>query len=395
MAWPDLPPFTVEEYKQRVQRAQRSMMEQDLAALMITTEMNFRYFSGLHMQSWVMPTRPFFLVIPALGEPVAVVPSGTLISMRQGSWISDVRTWPAPRPADDGVSLLRDALCEMSGETHCIGAELGPETQIRMPVLDYLRLEREVLPRTFVDASALLFRMRMVKSPAEVARIRTAAQIVSRGFESLPMRLRSGITEHDACRELQLDLLQNGIEKIPYMIAASGPGGYETINSSPSVRRLGHGDVLIIDTGSTVDGYFCDFDRNFGFRALDDQARRAYDLVFAATQAGIEAARPGQTTGSIWRAMAARLGVEAVRGASVGRMGHGLGLALTEPPSIHPEDETLLEPGMVVAIEPGMAFNSVNGVRRVMVHEENVLVTDGSPDLLSIRADPAMPIIEN
>jgi Xaa-Pro dipeptidase len=203
------------------------------------------------------------------------------------------------------------------------------------------------------------------------------------------------MTERDACRELQLDLIQNGIEKIPYMIASSGPGGYETINSNPGIRHLGRGDVLIIDTGSTVDGYFCDFDRNFGFRVLDDQARRAYDLVFAATEAGIEAARPGQTASSIWHAMSARLGVEAVRGASVGRMGHGLGLALTEPPSIHPEDETLLEPGMVITVEPGIAYNSADGARRVMVHEENLLVTQGPPELLSIRADPAMPIIDD
>jgi Xaa-Pro aminopeptidase len=288
---------------------------------------------------------------------------------------------------------LRDTLRETCGGDASIGAELGPETQIRTPLLDFLRLQEAAAPRRFVDASALLFRLRMIKSPTEVARIRAAAQIVSRSFASLPPHLGIGITERDACRELQLDLLRSGIEKIPYMVAASGPGGYDTINADPSGRALGPGDLLIIDTGSTVDGYFCDFDRNFGFGSLDDRARRAYEQAYAATEAGIAASRPGRTTGGVWRAMAELLGADAVRGAGVGRMGHGLGLALTEPPSIHPDDETVLEPGMVITIEPGIAYEGKDGERRVMVHEENLVVSEGAPELLSMRADPAMPII--
>ncbi|HTR15638.1 MAG TPA: M24 family metallopeptidase, partial [Acetobacteraceae bacterium] len=138
---------------------------------------------------------------------------------------------------------------------------------------------------------------------------------------------------------------------------------------------------------------YCDFDRNFAFGPVADVARRAHDLVHSATEAGIAAARPGRSAGDVWRAIAAELGEEAVRGASVGRMGHGMGLALTEPPSIHPNDTTVLEPGMVITIEPGMAY-AADGGRRIMVHEENVVVAeDGAPLLLTVRAPPAMPEI--
>lgn len=388
-----LPPFTREEYQGRVEHAQRLMAERGLAALLVTTEMNFRYFSGLHTQTWVMPTRPMFLIVPARRDPIAVIPSGSLVGMRQQSWISDIRTWPAPRPHDDGITLLRDALLEVSGTRDRIGAELGPETQVRMPLLDYLGVERAIAPRTFEDASAIMFRLRMAKSPAETARIRAAAQIVSRGFEALRDSLRPGMTERDASVALQIELFRGGIEKIPYLVAASGMGGYETINSNPGDRRLEVGDVLIIDTGSTIDGYYCDFDRNFAFGPPHDSARRAHDLVYAATEAGIAAARPGRTAGEVWRAMADTLGEEAVRGASVGRMGHGLGLALTEPPSIHPDDQTVLEPGMVITIEPGIAYAAAGGAQKVMVHEENILITEAAPELLSVRAVPAMPIV--
>src|SRR5947209_7003666 len=108
-----LPPIEATEYRERLRRAQRLMAERDVAALLVTTEMNFRYFSGLHTQSWVMPTRPMFLILPADRDPVAVIPAGSLVGMRQQSWVADIRTWPAPTPEDDGVSLLADALMEV------------------------------------------------------------------------------------------------------------------------------------------------------------------------------------------------------------------------------------------------------------------------------------------
>ncbi len=76
------------------------MAERGLAALLVTTEMNFRYFSGLHAQTWVMPTRPMFLIVPARRDPIAMVPTGSLVGMRQQSWICrypDLACAPGPR----------------------------------------------------------------------------------------------------------------------------------------------------------------------------------------------------------------------------------------------------------------------------------------------------------
>ena len=76
-------------------------------------------------------------------------------------------------------------------------------------------------------------------------------------------------------------------------------------------------------------------------------------------------------------------------GNSVGRMGHGLGMELTEWPSVMPGDDTLLEPGMVITIEPGMSF----APGKEMVHEENILITEESARILTKRAPAEMPII--
>ena len=92
----------------------------------------------------------------------------------------------------------------------------------------------------------------------------------------------------------------------------------------------------------------------------------------------------------MWTAMAAVLDVGGSTGNAVGRLGHGLGTQLTEQPSNMPGDETMMVPGMVMTLEPGMTY----GDGRVMVHEENIVIRDGPPELLSRRASVEIPIIE-
>ena len=386
-------PFTDDEYAGRVARARAQMAEAGIDALLITTEANFRYFSGFQNQGWVSPTRPMFLIVPLRRNPIAVIPSGSKVVMRQTSWISDVRSWTAPRPADDGVTLLVEALREAAGARGKVGAEFGAETQLRMPLGDFFRVRQAVAPIEFVDGTPILRKLRMVKSAAEVERIRAIAQIVSDGFEAFPDKISIGDTERDACLWLQIEILRRGGDRSPYLIAASGPGGYTTINTNPSDRVLSKGDILIIDTGSTIDGYFCDFDRNWTFGDRSRAAHDAHARAYEATEAGLKAARVGNRTCDVWNAMAGALGMEAVQGSDVGRMGHGLGLQLTEPPSIHPQDTTVIEPGMVLTLEPGIAFVAEDGSKRVMVHEENIVVTEKGAELLTRRAPADMPVI--
>ena len=381
------------EYRARVDRARAEMERAGIDTLLITSEANFSYFSGLRSQSWASPTRPMFLLIPAGREPIAIVPAGSRVVMQTGTWLTDIRTWSAPNPADDGVTLLIEALRECLRLNGRIGGEFGSENQLRMPIVDFWRVQEALQPAKFVDASEITRRIRLIKSPAEIERIRAAAQISSTGFERLSSLLKVGMTERDACLALQFDLLSHGIDRITYMIAASGPGGYATINSNPSDRILNASDVLIIDTAAPVDGYYCDFDRNYAFGPPEDAACRAFDRAFAATDAGIEAAVAGARACDVWHAMARVLGTGSVEGTDVGRMGHGIGLNMTEPPSIHPNDQTLLEVGMVLAIEPSIAFRTAAGRQAVMVHEENIVIAPARAALLSSRAPARMPVV--
>jgi Xaa-Pro aminopeptidase len=380
--------FEQAEFEARTARAQALMAEREIDALLLTTEPEVRYFSGFRSQFWESPTRPWFLVLPRDGRPIAVIPEIGAAGMA-ATWVEDIRTWPAPQPGDDGITLLAATLAEQASRWGRIGVPLGHETHLRMPAADYARLIDRLGNLEIVDATGIVRLLRNVKSPAEIDKIRYVCQLASDAFEALPAAARVGESERDVCRKLQLDLLRRGADATPYLIGASGPGGYDNIIMGPTDRILETGDVLIIDTGATFDGYFCDFDRNFAFGPPDEAARRAHQVVFDATTAGIEAARPGATHEDLWTAMWKVLEAGGALGETVGRLGHGLGMQLTEGPSNKPGDLTVLEPGMTITIEPGMIF----APGKLMVHEEDIAITDGPAELLSRRAPPEMPVI--
>lgn len=381
--------FERSEFESRLAGLQKRLTAAEMDAVLVTAPPNVRYFSGFDTQFWESPTRPWFLVLPRTGEPVAVIPEIGEAAMR-ATWVDDVHCWPAPRPDDDGVSLLSAALDRVPRKFGRIGAELGRESVLRMPLIELERVRQSIAGLEWVDASPLLWAQRFVKSPAEIARIRHICQITSDGFEALAEKLEIGDSERDACCKLRIDLLQRGADNTPYMPGISGPGGYDQIIVGPSDRLLGDGDVLIIDTGTTYDGYFCDFDRNFAFGHLDEAAARAHDAVWLATEAGIDAARPGRTCEDVWAAMAEVLEKAGSIGNNVGRMGHGLGLQLTEPPSNAPGDLTELVPGAVLTVEPGMAY----APGRMIVHEENLVIREDGAELLSRRAPREMPVVK-
>lgn len=387
--------FSPEEYRRRVEGARHRMAAAGIDCLFLTSEMNIRYLTGYHTQIWVSPTRPRYVLVPAAAEPIAIVPTGNVPGFRATSWIAEIRSWPSPQPADDGVSLVTDAIRMLVRPGGRVGVEIGPEMRVGMPVGDFLRIREALDGIAFVDASPILRPLRMVKSAEEVARVRRAAQIASDGFDRLAEQLAPGQTEREVYQRFHLLLVQLGADKVPYLVPVSGAQGYERFMTGPTDRKMEAGDLLFIDVGATWRGYFCDFNRNYAVGRATDEFRRAYAQVFEATQAGIEAVRPGRTAADVWRAMARVLnpgGGQVETSAS--RMGHGVGLDLTEPPSIAPGDETVLEEGMVVTVEPALALPRSAGMPlRLMLHEEDLVVTRDGCDLLSARASPMLPVV--
>jgi len=105
--------FNIDQFEKRTLKAQRLMQQHGLDALLLTTETNVRYFTGFLTRFWESPTRPWYLIIPLKGKPIAVIPSIGKALMNQ-TWVEDIRTWPSPDLNDDGISLLSDTLNEIA-----------------------------------------------------------------------------------------------------------------------------------------------------------------------------------------------------------------------------------------------------------------------------------------
>ncbi len=150
-------------------------------------------------------------------------------------------------------------------------------------------------------------------------------------------------------------------------------------HGAPGGRALGHGDLILVDMGTSVCGYHSDLTRAFAFRHASAEMRALYDVARQAQAAAIEAARPDVPAEAV--DLAARdvmerheLGLHFTH-----RTGHGIGLDGHEPPFLVGGNKAPLRPGMVVSIEPGIYLARKMGVRL----EDEVLVTHDGPTLLS------------
>ena len=218
-----------------------------------------------------------------------------------------------------------------------------------------------------VDATAATDGLRAVKSPAEIACLREAAQRTAARMARVPGLLRERMRERD-------------------LADAFGPGAMVQIgattsrpNESGAGERLGRGDAIVIDAGDRVEGYRSDVTRTFCFGEPPARLREVYAVVRAAELAAIAAARPGAPAEEV--DLAARRVIEAAGYGAffTHRGGHGIGLDFHEIPICVRGNRAPLVPGMVLAAEPGIYLPGEVGVRL----EDDILITETGCEVLS------------
>ncbi|MCH2165567.1 MAG: Xaa-Pro peptidase family protein [Marinovum sp.] len=379
--------FPIEEFQNRTVRLQERMSDEGLDALLLTTPADVFYATGFLTRFWESPARPWFVVVPRRGAPVAVIPRIGADLMGR-TWITDIRTWDAPNPHDDGVGLLGDTLKELTPNAARIGMPSGLETHVRMPLADLERLRATLRDRLIVDGTDALHRVREIKSDAEVAKIKTSCVIADRAFARVSEYARAGAPLDHIFRQFQMALLDEGADWVSYVAGAAAQGGYGDVISPATTAPLAPGDVLMLDTGAVKDGYFCDFNRNFSVGDIDDAVARTHDALWEATGVALLDLKPGARACDVHKMMCDAL---AARGLTPGggRLGHGLGVTLTEWPSFTPLDTTELRAGMVLTLEPSAEVSP----GKILVHEENIVLREDGPELLSARAPCEMPVL--
>ena len=373
--------FLEAEFYQRTEKTQKLMYERGLDAILLCTEAEVRYYTGFRSLFWQSPTRPWFVVIPKRGKPIAVIPEIGRDLMER-TWVDEIITWPSPRREDDGVSLLVKVL----KGSNKIGLLKGEEASLRMPLNDFETLNSKI-NGSFIDCSDLVKEVRLVKSELEINIIRQVCSIASCAFDRAHQLFHIGQPLDQAFRDFKIALLEAGAEEVPYLVGGAGQDGYSDVISPPSNQLLKNGDILMLDTGSSLKGYFCDFDRNWAIGKASNLAKTAYSKLYNATEVALKKIRPGMTCAQVFSLINSSLGEG---DSDIGRMGHGLGIQLTEYPSLMLNDKTVLRENMVMTIEPSLSY----GDGLMMVHEENICIRDGEPELLTKRAAEELPVLD-
>ncbi|MBT6507851.1 MAG: aminopeptidase P family protein, partial [Marinovum sp.] len=223
--------------------------------------------------------------------------------------------------------------------------------------------------------------LRLIKSDAEISKISQACKIAGAAFSRVSEVASQGVHLEAVFRGFQKLCLDEGADWVPYLAGGAGPLGYDDVISPANDSPLCKGDILMLDTGLMYDGYFCDFDRNFSIGKPDKRISAGYAQLIEATEAGKIAAKAGNTAADVFHAMDNVL-TGGKGGGDVGRLGHGLGMQLTEWPSFIPDDQTVLKEGMVITLEPAVAIP--NG--GMVVHEDNFVIRKSGIEQISPQA---------
>jgi Xaa-Pro aminopeptidase len=231
-----------------------------------------------------------------------------------------------------------------------------------------------------VPAADHVERLRVVKSPEEVAAIRAAAELAQEALAEVLPAIRVGQSELEIGAGLEAALRRRGSEWHPFpTIVASGPRS-ALPHARTSTRSVGRGEWLLLDFGAQVDGYCADLTRTVVVGGRADQRQAAmYDLVRCAQGRALEHLRPGMT-GREGDALAREVIAARGFGQAFGHsLGHGLGLEVHEAPRLAPTSDAPVPEGAVVTVEPGVYFPAWGGIR---LEDDLYLGADG-PELLS------------
>lgn len=357
------------------------MTAADLDALLLTGGPNLSYFtSASGMLEGNSGSRPVLYVLPRTDDPVLITHELSDDTI-DGDGV-DTEVMPYTALSSLPASQLREALESTDVIGGRIGTEFGPETTLSVPAGEFMAFVDRVPGTEFTDAHSLLANLRCRKSTAEIERIERACEITAeahqRTFEEITEGMTGAEVESLFCRHL----LKSG-GRSPWTFVTHGEGTYEQTASGGGDKAVEEGDMVWIDGGCSVEGYFADFSRAGVIGGPSASQRRTQKRIHEITQDVCDTIEPGVALSSVAKQAEQaieklELPITARLSKQAGRIGHSLGLQITELPSLSSSTDRTFEPGMVVTVEP--AFATEYGTFHV---EENIVVTESGVRQLS------------
>lgn len=355
--------------QQRIDRLIAAAQTRGVHSVAVMPGVNMVYLTGL---SFHLSERPTLALFPATGDPALILPALEATKPEAGPVALDWRLFPWTD--EQGPANAFKQACqalELSGRVLAV-------EELVMRVMELKLLKASTTGVKLAAAEPLLAELRMRKDEGELAHMRRAAEIAEAALADTLDKLRAGMTEKDITAELQVACLRYGAERFPFEPIVLAGARAALPHGVPTDRPIRSGQVLLFDFGVSVNGYASDITRTFALDEPDDELKRIYDIVLRANEAGRAAARPGVQAQEIDRAARQVINEAGYKDYFTHRTGHGLGLASHEPPYACEGDETVLEPGMVLTVEPGIYLPTKGGVR---IEDDIVITPEGCESL--------------
>jgi Xaa-Pro dipeptidase len=396
--------FPIEEYLTRIGRARALMAEAKLDGLVITSgEIGQWFTSQLSPNEWHdrCQSRSAWYILTATSDVLLMTPTTAgehMNTARRSTWVTEIlpiverTTWPRVELWD--LDQIVQIFARLRIDTARLGFELGDCMTLGLAVHDFLRL-RDLLPKAdLVDGSSIVRRLMSVHTALEIQRIRKACQAGVWVYEQVPGLLTPGMTERELAQALEETFYSHhGPE-----YAFSGAGGWDVRNRESRTSNLYHGGLTdrkfqIGDyvargfSGVHFRGYPGDIDRGWALGMFLPEVERYYQITWECNQAMAETIRAGVRCSEIYAAGAAVEARHRLPTRLAGRTGHGI--RNTGALSVHPDNHTVLEPGMVISVEP--MFGTEFGWFDL---EDQYLVTETGREILHKPAPEKLPVIE-
>jgi len=363
-------PFPEKEYLDRYERGYALMERDGLDALVISEKNNYWYFSGLISYQLDHIQRPQICFLPKGGKPMLLVYGNDKAKAKALPWVGEVRAYvDVPFPEE----MIAGCLKAMGLGEAKLGFELGDDQRLGIPANYLLRLT-EALPKAQIkDGTAALTEMRLIKSPQEIEFMRKACDISMKAYDRCLPQLRPGMTRREVADKLYISMIEEG--------AHPRHPGFLMLNSSTRYddRRYNKGDRMLADFGACYEGYYGDITRMAIFGPASEEQKKDHRMACDVIQLCFDVMQPDTPIAELSRVANRELvkrGYQAVD--SPKRIGHGIGMARAEPPSLNEVEKELHRPGMILALEP-----KVRSEKSAVHLEEDVLITERGPEFLT------------
>lgn len=366
----------------RIHATRKSFPDANIDTLLVLIEESRRYLSGYTGEDNGFDESAGALLISD-SQLILATDSRFELQARQEASLYDVVCYK------EGLAeSLPDLLKSLDAE------KLGFESN-RLSFSQYTSFDRGLKDRhmdvDLVPVENIVEHLRIVKSESEIEKTRDALVIAENAFSRFVQDIRPGMTEVSAAWAMEKGMRDTGADALSFpTICASGPNS-ALPHAIPSNRRLGIGEPVLFDWGVRLNGYCSDISRTVIIGKPDEMFRDVFQVVNDAQQMAIDAIKAGVSSKAVDGIARNHIDKKGFKGKFGHGLGHGTGLSVHEQPRLSPLNETILEAGMIVTVEPGIYLPDWGGIRL-----ENMVVVrdDGAEVLNTLNDDNFSPIID-